>query len=184
MENRFRRSMRFIPTYVGHTSLVCSDRSSKAVHPHIRGAYGIYNRNHSSSPGSSPHTWGIQGVNCPGLSKIRFIPTYVGHTGKNSTKQIRSTVHPHIRGAYDRYVCHASITPGSSPHTWGIRPWPRHSAIIPSVHPHIRGAYLPGLLGQIKQGGSSPHTWGILYQKYCRRDINRFIPTYVGHTVK
>ena len=42
MENRFRRSMRFIPTYVGHTIALVVPESDRAVHPHIRGAYQCY----------------------------------------------------------------------------------------------------------------------------------------------
>ena len=52
-------AMRFIPTYVGHTSTQLSWCFGFSVHPHIRGAYpdgALYSWNHS---GSSPHTWGI-----------------------------------------------------------------------------------------------------------------------------
>ena len=54
----------------------------------------------------------------------------------------------------------------------------------PTVHPHIRGAY-----GQHQQStgqacGSSPHTWGILRSPPSVQFNMRFIPTYVGHTVR
>ena len=53
-------SLRFIPTYVGHTRNAVKQVWQIGVHPHIRGAYLLC--------GSSSHSY------------IRFIPTYVGHT--------------------------------------------------------------------------------------------------------
>ena len=50
---------RFIPTYVGHTNVDASFWHGEPVHPHIRGAYGIYLSGIYSFCGSSPHTWGI-----------------------------------------------------------------------------------------------------------------------------
>ena len=50
---------RFIPTYVGHTKSPAVLAHSKAVHPHIRGAYSYSPLCSTSAPGSSPHTWGI-----------------------------------------------------------------------------------------------------------------------------
>ena len=78
--NHFR-DLRFIPTYVGHTDgrlsiqLIpagsspptwgirceeCRENARRAVHPHLRGAYG----------------WAAQYP----VDTGRFIPTYVGHT--------------------------------------------------------------------------------------------------------
>ena len=92
--------VRFIPTYVGHTRTFSFLSSSYSVHPHIRGAYVTLSTTTKNIYGSSPHTWGIpdQG-RFPGRF-CRFIPTYVGHTNERNENANRSTVHPHIRGAY------------------------------------------------------------------------------------
>ena len=50
--------------------------------------------------GSSPHTWGILVLVLFIPRNLRFIPTYVGHTGFPWEKSKSKTVHPHIRGAY------------------------------------------------------------------------------------
>ena len=93
---------RFIPTYVGHTHFRASARALISVHPHIRGAYYLYKLSVSQVLGSSPHTWGIlsQGPHIPQI--LRFIPTYVGHTRNGGDPDCPLTVHPHIRGAYQR----------------------------------------------------------------------------------
>ena len=153
---------RFIPTYVGHTLLGQIINHALTVHPHIRGAYGIYLCWSGRPNGSSPHTWGIL---CPFLCsqyQCRFIPTYVGHTWPPARWTRPSPVHPHIRGAYYRprwsarsptrfiptYVGHTK--------TWYIEGRARE------VHPHIRGAYLSRPSRRPSQLlGSSPHTWGI-----------------------
>ena len=36
----------------------------------------------------------------------------------------------------------------------------------------------------MSSGGSSPHTWGIHSQGEDALEIRRFIPTYVGHTIR
>ena len=154
--------VRFIPTYVRHTSAA--------------GAPGI------AGAGSSPHTWGIQGMDGRRLRIVRFIPTYVGHTCRALRPPAPGSVHPHIRGAY---FCTAVLSwqfLGSSPHTWGIHytkllfgqtnrfiptyVGPTYSSPLSwkpySVHPHIRGAYA-AMAARIQQ-------------------LERFIPTYVGHT--
>ena len=56
----FMCSVRFIPTYVGHTQQKTVENQRKS--------------------GSSPHTWGILGGSGNGGFSRRFIPTYVGHT--------------------------------------------------------------------------------------------------------
>ena len=51
--------LRFIPTYVGHTSFCGPVTPGYPVHPHIRGAYQIATSQKIYMIGSSPHTWGI-----------------------------------------------------------------------------------------------------------------------------
>ena len=174
--------MRFIPTYVGHTS--CEDivEAVKPVHPHIRGAYRFNPVLSLNRRGSSPHTWGIRiGQNARDLSN-RFIPTYVGHTSMIPRPFPTLAVHPHIRGAYVRRAGSGAVQRGSSPHTWGIPPQHICYCDTCAVHPHIRGAYIQGFLGDAQNGGSSPHTWGILACAALAVQNGRFIPTYVGHT--
>ena len=133
---------------------------------------------------------------------FRFIPTYVGHTTSSSTNEHMLTVHPHIRGAYRLARCMQAL------YSWFIPTYVGHTAlstqalcavrfiptyvghtssfessmVINSVHPHIRGAYdvLPTTLR--RHLGSSPHTWGIPIFSRLPKRIQRFIPTYVGHT--
>ena len=154
--------IRFIPTYVGHTwSAAAADRPLS---------------------GSSPHTWGIPGPATGFLLGGRFIPTYVGHTSSTVKSCVKSSVHPHIRGAYRKFLEPPRQYCGSSPHTWGILSmmplavkahrfiptYVGHTFCFPvrpageTVHPHLRGAY--GL------------------QNTAPSHCQRFIPTYVGHT--
>lgn len=120
MENRFRRSMRFIPTYVGHTSSPGPYQFHISVHPHIRGAYAALPRQQLIFPGSSPHTWGIPLLGLRMLLPDRFIPTHVGHTQDRAGMSTPRSVHPHLRGAYSVTVVAHKLTNGSSPPTWGI----------------------------------------------------------------
>ena len=167
MENRFRRSMRFIPTYVGHTSSPGPYQFHISVHPHLRGAYAALPRQQLIFPGSSPHTWGIRlwqagcighggssphtwGIHgaCSDFSCIdRFIPTYVGHTGSAHVFCPPLPVHPHIRGVYD-HLDLGIVGPARFIPTYvGYTPdRPHHPAGVP-VHPHLRGAYGAGEVG-------------------------------------
>ncbi len=193
---------RFIPTYVGHTRCAKRRWPGGPVHPHIRGAYISPRHSAERLSGSSPHTWGILVNRHLQEIRVRFIPTYVGHTGINIEVHARRPVHPHIRGAYFSLTSPGKSLAGSSPHTWGIRktqttgPTNRrfiptyvghtqthmHHRISSTVHPHIRGAYLLMPRASPYMIGSSPHTWGIrtYFESICL--FPRFIPTYVGHT--
>ena len=112
----------------------------------------------------------------------RFIPTYVGHTAGCRWPGSRSSVHPHIRGAYgvhsvgvvsiDRFI------PTYVGHTGSA-----HVFCPPlPVHHHIRGVYRVLDLQEGAFCGSSPHTWGIRLGRDHFLIVSRFIPTYVGHT--
>ena len=52
------------------------------------------------------------------------------------------------------------------------------------VHPHIRGAYRFVIADSPGHNGSSPHTWGIRTEFSYSPCCARFIPTYVGHTIR
>ena len=87
-------------------------------------------------------------------------------------------------------------TPGSSPHTWGIRPGaararpargggaPQHGGgrAGGGCPPPPAGAYGRPRRFPARPFGSSPHTWGIPGWGNYPPDQRRFIPTYVGHT--
>ena len=135
--------------------------SQYAVHPHIRGAYQFPRPVPVPHIGSSPPTWGIRCSTAPTIDISRFIPTYVGHTAFGPQNAPAGSVHPHTRGAYTGSSRNVNSKIGSSPHTWGIRLWQA---------------------GCIGHGGSSPHTWGIHGACSDFSCIDRFIPTYVGHT--
>ena len=133
----------------------------RTVHPHIRGAYHGDQVPGLRPLGSSPHTWGILFLLFVGFTKVRFIPTYVGHTSSENVRDRQLSVHPHIRGAYDYLLFGPRPLYGSSPHTWGIR-IPKHPLVAShTVHPHIRGAYGRFEFASLFDRGSSPHTWGI-----------------------
>ena len=116
-----RKKWRFIPTYVGHTENPHRLLHIIPVHPHIRGAYLFVKGCPNWPAGSSPHTWGILDLAFQQSDKLRFIPTYVGHTMSECPNSTCISVHPHIRGAYWAKVTDAGTPYGSSPHTWGIR---------------------------------------------------------------
>ena len=131
---------RFIPTYVGHTFDVPKTLLVTPVHPHIRGAYSSAPPPQNGHSGSSPHTWGILEIHRCQHHPGRFIPTYVGHTGRSLSRQRATSVHPHIRGAYPVTLNVRWVAVGSSPHTWGIRNGTishlRHHRFIPTYVGH------------------------------------------------
>ena len=92
---------------------------------------------------------------------MRFIPTYVGHTGFPLNGMKIYSVHPHIRGAYLSDQVDGVNINGSSPHTWGILIFVGVDVCCGAVHPHIRGAYCGPETFPVAPTGSSPHTWGI-----------------------
>ena len=91
---------RFIPTQVGNTS------QAKLVTCCL--------------PGSSPHKWGIQGVDRSQWLHLRFIPTQVGNTVVSCSSSSGSSVHPHTSGEYMTISERLVGMLGSSPHKWGI----------------------------------------------------------------
>ena len=133
--------------------------------------------------GSSPPTWGIQNPALHSIDDHRFIPTYVGHTGRSGSCPSTMPVHPHLRGAYIRRCQHCIFHDGSSPPTWGIplRLVPREfqRRFIPTYVGHTNRSRS----GTANSYGSSPPTWGIPSPPPPAPTSPRFIPTYVGHTV-
>ena len=64
----------------------------------------------------------------------------------------------------------------------GHTPLPSRPSTPSVVHPHARGAYQLKWRFWTPYNGSSPHTWGILIEVCKTVCLERFIPTYVGHT--
>ena len=194
----------FIPTYVGHTKKTFPWGLPSTVHPHIRGAYLTTCTLALSPNGSSPHTWGILWGGATTPTRLRFIPTYVGHTPNFCLRlPVEIRFIPTYVGHTYTSASRSAAARGSSPPTWGIQlrvglaqDQPRfiptyvgHTASSSgtentiSVHPHIRGAYLTTCTLALSPNGSSPHTWGILWGGATTPTRLRFIPTYVGHTL-
>ena len=109
----------------------------------------------------SPHTWGIRAFHQDAAGSRRFIPTHVGHTCGFPAWHPLRLVHPHTRGAYNRYdmqrMYAGRFIPTHVGHT--VSP-PLHRKHLP-VHPHTRGAYPLRVAFSQWPCGSSPHTWGI-----------------------
>ncbi|SPD72524.1 hypothetical protein PITCH_A140004 [uncultured Desulfobacterium sp.] len=50
-----------------------------------------------------------------------------------------------------------------------------------SVHPHVRGEHNGPVKARYFVNGSSPRTWGTSALEALARNLQRFIPTYVGN---
>ena len=74
-------SVRFIPTYVGHTTRAWGRTAHFTVHPHIRGAYKRLQISTGQLLRFIPTYVGHTFTGCfADVRRQRFIPTYVGHT--------------------------------------------------------------------------------------------------------
>ena len=93
--------VRFIPTCVGNSPL-----SSDDVMVHV---------------GSSPHAWETRSRPLRRSPPRRFIPTCVGNSAQVLFCEVRSPVHPHMRGELMTPSCSRLTSAGSSPHAWGTR---------------------------------------------------------------
>src|SRR5690606_36441672 len=126
---------RFIPTHVGNTIPPPAALSMLEVHPHARGEHAAREPDRHPGDGSSPRTWGTH-ERLPGRGPhMRFIPTHVGNTLTGCRMPWTLPVHPHARGEHTGRWCAASTASGSSPRTWGTRPYlpalPRGGRFIP-----------------------------------------------------
>lgn len=132
---------------MGFTALPLCVPRPVPVYPHVRGVYACPSASTSSTRGSSPRAWGLRGEGCPCGPLCRFIPTYVGFTGCQSRRAPRTSVHPHVRGVYDRggkpgrYADRfIPMCVGFTEHASPQYPWR-------SVHPHVCRAYTKMILG-------------------------------------
>ena len=171
-----------IPAYAGSTSIPVVASSSPADHPRIRGEHGHPDTRLLNLLGSSPHTRGARGINCPFSRRRRIIPAYAGSTSDRSATAGSGGDHPRIRGEHETDTTTSRLRAGSSPHTRGAlqvaaflhlrvgiipayagstRPTRRQAGYAPD-HPRIRGEHLARGPVASRPVGSSPHTRGAL----------------------
>ncbi len=192
----------FTPTCVGNTHRFEPGRRLSSVHPHLRGEYSSFSQLGESCPGSPPPAWGIRWRGVRSRIPHRFTPTCVGNTAGRRTARKVGSVHPHLRGEYDRRVGHCRAGHGSPPPAWGIQDAMTLGAVyvrftptcvgntstgdppvyLLSVHPHLRGEYVLPLLLNRPSAGSPPPAWGILRAPLAPALASRFTPTCVGNT--
>jgi len=91
---------RSIPTCVGLGSEVSRRCQAAAVHPHVRGAWPWLARPSRLVFGPSPRAWGLAFLTTGCRHPERSIPTCVGLGRPGPRPAGRSSVHPHVRGAW------------------------------------------------------------------------------------
>ena len=128
----------------------------------------------------------------------------MGFTAFLVYRSARSAVHPHVCGVYAGSTGCQNGKPGSSPRMWGLLlGWAKNNNLIrfiptyvgftttgpgtssfSTVHPHVCGVYtlFASMLGSAC--GSSPRMWGLQHRENKFEMKQRFIPTYVGFTLK
>ncbi len=172
---------RFIPTRVGNAPDADEPGIKAAVHPHACGECFLTTRNPTTSPGSSPRVWGMQGGEGLVARNPRFIPTRVGNAPFRSRRTLPAPVHPHACGECCTGPPREPLRAGSSPRVWGMQNFPSwtspRSRFIPTrvgnalprpeqcgdspVHPHACGECKASVLGVALGAGSSPRVWGM-----------------------
>ena len=110
---------RFIPTYVGNTTLGWGVHNIVSVHPHVCGEHSLIKTGIDTKRGSSPRMWGTPALLATVNLSSRFIPTYVGNTLGIAQVQHHSTVHPHVCGEHSHLGRSKTSVGGSSPRMWG-----------------------------------------------------------------
>ena len=111
--------------------------------------------------GSSPRTWGTADPLLPKCRPYRFIPTYVGNSGRARTLDRPRAVHPHVRGEQFEPGVLEIRRPGSSPRTWGTA--------VTAQQPAAPRRFIPTYVGN--------RTLSF----FSAVQDQRFIPTYVGN---
>ena len=132
--------------------------------------------------GPSPRAWGLHRSGVNTLSVWRSIPTCVGFTPDRAQRPSFVSVHPHVRGVYEKAAAVGRVKRGPSPRAWGLRR--RKAAPVPhtAVHPHVRGVYHRIHFRKIEFRGPSPRAWGLQVDRDPWEPSERSIPTCVGFT--
>ena len=173
---------RIIPAHAGFTSHSSQSRGSSTDHPRTRGVYLSQSACTSTTPGSSPHTRGLQPWNCPRFGTIRIIPAHAGFTQAPVGAHTPVRDHPRTRGVY---------LPSSHGQAGSARIIPAHAGftvISPSRastspdHPRTRGVYSSFPQCRWFCAGSSPHTRGLLPSSHGQVGRCGIIPAHAGFT--
>ena len=158
-----RLQARFIPTPVGNTQTIDTDKLCEAVHPHACGEHFRRGTTAVQSVGSSPRLWGTHLSVTACSPQYRFIPTPVGNTRIGHIRKHNRAVHPHACGEHSNKLNTVMVIDGSSPRLWGTLPrawliaWPFRFIPTPvgntpkrvilklnyTVHPHACGEHIP-----------------------------------------
>ena len=115
-----------IPAYAGSTFPSLASTSARRDHPRIRGEHVRLALRVAIGNGSSPHTRGALDRVRRYLHDVGIIPAYAGSTRSTARQCITVRDHPRIRGEHIRGVEALLPLDGSSPHTRGAQPAPRH----------------------------------------------------------
>ncbi len=159
--------MRFIPTYVGQThSDITFVLPVPGSSPRMWGRLTYENGACVNTSGSSPRMWGRRELD----GKLAILvhgssPRMWGRQVENEDCNFRSTVHPHVCGA------DSNIT------TLRVENCP--------VHPHVCGADARKNQRMLHNDSVHPHVCGADEPRGAAVvGIVRFIPTYVGQTLR
>ena len=173
---------RIIPAHAGFTSHSSQSRGSSTDHPRTRGVYLSQSACTSTTPGSSPHTRGLQPWNCPRFGTIRIIPAHAGFTQAPVGAHTPVRDHPRTRGVY---------LPSSHGQAGSARIIPAHAGftvISPSRastspdHPRTRGVYSSFPQCRWFCAGSSPHTRGLPQHHVADALANGINPAHAWFT--
>ena len=172
----------------------------RPVHPHVRGEETNPAVDKVNPHGSPPRAWGREGARPRDRQSVRFTPTCVGKSLRNSASIPRSSVHPHVRGEELALIDQAWPGIGSPPRAWGRvlglgwqhriprftptcvgkRPCTRRAGRRSAVHPHVRGEEPAWSTPTLSPYGSPPRAWGRGPVRVSQCVLMRFTPTCVG----
>src|SRR5699024_1247408 len=166
----------------------------------VRGAWVRLWRPQRLGHGPSPRAWGLGSRACEPDPPCRSIPTCVGLGTGSRPGRVENSVHPHVRGAWDRFQAGPGGELGPSPRAWGLvfgadeTPGDRRSiptcvglgeatareVLMKLVHPHVRGAWGHGGGQDRVVPGPPPRAWGLEHCEFGVSAGHRSIPTCVG----
>ncbi len=110
---------RSIPACAGLTTHSARGDTCTTVHPRVRGAHAVRTPAWANSGGPSPRARGSLHLGFVGDVQPRSIPACAGLTRRCPPSTARSTVHPRVRGAHDRFVVRDRLRAGPSPRARG-----------------------------------------------------------------
>ena len=164
---------------MGTTARRIARFARRPVHPHARGDDAGKDTYFATLNGSPPRPWGRPIPLPTQLRRVRFTPTPVGTTTRESPRTVAAAVHPHARGDDPLTWLWTAACIGSPPRPWGRQParigQARRQRFTPTpvgttdalalgcqrvaVHPHARGDDYPGRRGRYRDA-VHPHARG------------------------